>query len=145
MRFIRTLSNVGLLFALASGLPAIGQMGRIPGTGYPGGRTGTSLPPAVPGGGKPSKTQKTKPDDNLLPTFKGTLRGADSKMLSLEVSGDNTLQFNCSKKTAYYDGSKKIKVSALKPGDHIAVEARRALDATLDAVTVRLDRPAPPQ
>jgi hypothetical protein len=140
MRSVRTLSNVSLLFMLAVGFPAIGQMGRIPGTGYPGGRTGTSLPPAVPGGGKPSKTQKTKPEDNPLPTFKGILRGADSKLLSLEVPGDNTLQFNCSKKTAYYDGSRKIKVSALKPGDHLAVEARRALDGTLDAVSVRLDR-----
>ena len=144
MGSIRTFLNAGLILALAAGLPAIGQVGR-PGAEYPGGRTGASLPPAVPGGGKQSRAQKTKPEDNPLPTFKGTLRGADSKMLSLEVPGDNILQFNCSKKTAYYDGSKKIKVSVLKPGDHLSVDARRALDGSLDAVTVRLDRQPPPQ
>jgi len=78
-----------------------------------------------------------------MPNFAGTIRGIDSKLLTLEEPGTNLLEFRCSKKTKYYDGSKKIASSGLKPGDRVAVEARRALDGTLDAVIVRFDRPKP--
>lgn len=132
MTSIRRFSGLGLLFALAAGLPAIGQIGR------PGGRSGTSLPPAVPGGGRQSRTQKSRSVEGPVPTFTGTIRGVDSKILTVEEAGANLLQFNCSKKTKYYDGSKKIKSATLKPGDRVAVDARRALDGSLDAVTVRL-------
>jgi len=80
-----------------------------------------------------------------LPNFSGTIRGIDSKVIALEVPGPNLLEFRCSKKTKYYDGSKKIASSTLKPGDHVTVEARRALDGSLDAVNVRLERQKPAQ
>jgi hypothetical protein len=74
----------------------------------------------------------------ILPNFPGTLRGIDGKSLTLETPDENTLLFHCSKKTVYYDGSKKIKSSDLKPGDTISVEGRKAPDGSLDAVNVRL-------
>jgi Domain of unknown function (DUF5666) len=102
---------------------------------YPGQqRRGTSRPSA-----QPDKGNSTDP----LPSFAGTVRGLDSKLLTLERPDENTLEFNCSKKTKYYDGDKKIKVSAVKPGDQVSVDAKRAIDGSLDAVNVRLEHPKP--
>jgi hypothetical protein len=102
---------------------------------YPrsGGRGGTSLPRTGPDIGK------QKPNNDPLPSFGGTVRGIDSKALTIERPDANTIAFNCSKKTTYYDGSKKIKVSEIKPGDQVSVEAKRAPDGSLDAVNVRLE------
>ena len=76
----------------------------------------------------------------LLPAFQGTLRGADSKSLLLEGRDANTVQFHCSRKTKYFDGSKAIRPSDLQPGDRLSVEARHAPDGSLDAVTVRREK-----
>jgi hypothetical protein len=76
-----------------------------------------------------------------LATFTGTVRGADKKSLLLELPDSNTLQFFCSGKTRYYDGSKRIRADAIKAGARVSVDASRGLDGKLDAVTVRLLRP----
>jgi hypothetical protein len=119
-----------LIGALVGALPALGQTGR-----QPGGRRA---------GGNQAQTNPSAQDKDLLPSFTGTRRGIDSKGLTLEEPGPNLLEFRCSKKTKYADGAKKLKSSDLKPGDSVAIDARRALDGTLDAVNVRRDHPQPP-
>jgi len=113
-----------------SGWAAVAQMYPYPGRStYPRGT-----------GRTPNNGQQQQAGDPL-PSFDGTVRGIDSKLLTLERPDSNTIEFNCSKKTKYYDGSdKKIKPSAIKAGDRVLVEAKRALDGTLDAVNVRLNR-----
>lgn len=88
---------------------------------------GTSLPKAVP--------------DITLPSFDGTVRGIDQELLTLERPDSNTMEFHCSKKTHYYDGSRKIKADAVKAGDTVSVDAKRAPDGSLDAVAVRIQHP----
>jgi hypothetical protein len=88
---------------------------------------GTSLPKAVP--------------DVTLPSFDGKVRGIDEKLLTLERPDSNTMEFHCSKKTHYFDGTKKVKADAVKTGDSVSVEAKRAPDGSLDAVNVRIQRP----
>jgi hypothetical protein len=77
----------------------------------------------------------------LLPNFNGIVRSFERNTLTIEGSDANTLDFHCSRKTAYFDGKTKIKPSAIKPGDRVSVEATRAPDASLEAVNVRLERP----
>lgn len=77
----------------------------------------------------------------VVPTFVGTLKSIDSKLLTLESHDENTIEFHCSKKTTFYQGSRKIKYTDLKPGDSLAVEGRKAPDGSLDAITVRLTEP----
>ncbi|MGE5647520.1 MAG: DUF5666 domain-containing protein [Acidobacteriota bacterium] len=74
-----------------------------------------------------------------LPGFGGTVRAIDSKEITIERPDTNTIQFHCTRKTAYFKGAKQIKASAIKPGDRVTVEARRAPDGSLDAVNVRLE------
>lgn len=122
---------MALLLLLASQLAAIAQMYPYPGRTYPGqGTRGTNR---APNAGQ--QTQAGEP----LPSFDGTVRGIDSKLLTLERPDSNTIEFYCSKKTKFYDGSKKLKASAIKAGDKVLVEARRAPDGSLDAVNIRLD------
>ena len=104
---------------------------------YPG--RGTRVPSNTQGKGDPSGTSK----DGVLPSFAGTVRGVDAKGLTLERPDENTLEFNCSRKTKFYDGPKKIKGTDLKPGDRVLVEARRAIDGSLDAVNVRVEHQKP--
>ncbi len=80
------------------------------------------------------------PGSEPLPTFMGTVRGGDRKGLLIEDAEANTLSFNCSRKTKYFDGNRRIDALQIKPGDHVSVDARRALDGTLDAVNVRRDK-----
>lgn len=123
--------RIALLLLLVSGSAAVAQMYPYPGRStYPRGT-----------GRAPNSGQQQTPDGDPLPSFDGTVRGIDRKLLTLERPDSNMLEFNCSKKTKYYDGSKTIKPSAIKAGDRVLVEAKRALDGTLDAVNVRLDRP----
>src|ERR1051326_8876322 len=53
--------------------------------------------------------------------------------------------FHCSRKTKYYDGEKEIKRDVIKAGDQVSVDGRRAPDASLDAVIVRVEHPKPPE
>jgi hypothetical protein len=137
MRTLQASVFLSLLFTAVHGT-AFAQMTPYPGGGGRGG--GVGLPPPVPELNKEPRDNKQKSPDESLPSFAGTVRGIDSKALTLERPDANTLEFNCSKKTKYYDGSKKVKASAIKPGDRVSVEAKRAPDGTLDAVNVRLER-----
>jgi hypothetical protein len=84
--------------------------------------------------------QASSSPDEPLATFAGTVKALDSKWLSIEDQGSNTLQFVCSRKTRYYDGSKQIKSSAIQPGDRVSVESRPRPDGALAAVNVHLER-----
>ncbi len=76
-----------------------------------------------------------------LPAFPGTVRSISAKTLSVEVHDENLMAFNCTKKTVWLDGDRKIKPDALKVGDLVIVEARKVPDGSLDAIYVRLQRP----
>ena len=100
------------------------------------------------GRGRRSSTARNQnPDQSTsaqaLPDFTGIVRGADSKMLLIEQADQNTMQFYSTKKTQYFDGSKKIKVSQIKAGDRVSVEARLGPDGKPEAVNVRLERQEP--
>jgi hypothetical protein len=130
-RALATAYRLLFICGVVAVLPGICQTPRQPA----GRRGGARQAQANPG------TQAQEP----MPNFSGTIHGIDPKLLTVDVPGPNLLEFRCSKKTKYFDGSKKIASSNLKPGDRVAVEARRALDGSLDAVNVRLDRQKPPQ
>jgi len=128
-RSLKLLTYVLLMFTLTS---LVSAQSPYPGRSSRGGRGGTSRPRANPD------------SENILPNFDGTVRGIDSKGLTIELPDSNTLEFNCSKKTNYFDGTKKIKPKDIRPGDHVSVEAKPAPDRSLDAVNVRLGHPKPP-
>ena len=94
------------------------------------------------GGGGRAATDQAKTDVPLA-TFTGAVRVIDTKTLTIDVAEGNTLEFICTRKTGYYDGSKKIKVSAINLGDTVTVEARPDLLLKPEAVIVHLEHPKP--
>ena len=93
--------------------------------------------------GGQSSPGASKPGEDVLASFSGALREIESKSLTLDQPDENMLKFIRSKKTRFYDGSKEIKSSALKPGDPITVEAKQAMDGELEAVNVHLEHEKP--
>ncbi len=87
-----------------------------------------------------ARDQQSKSEE-LLPTFTGIVRGLGRDTLTLERADANTIDFHCTRKTRYLEGKNKIQMTQIKPGDAVSVEARRAPDGSLDAVTVRLEHP----
>jgi hypothetical protein len=79
-----------------------------------------------------------------LATFTGTVHEMDGKTLTVEDADAKTLPFFCTHKTRYFDGSKKIKSSDIKPGDRVSVESKTARDGELEAVNVRREHPKSP-
>src|SRR6266404_8666549 len=79
-----------------------------------------------------------------LATFTGTVHDMDGKTLTVEDADAKTLHFFCTHKTRYFDGSKKIKGSDIKPGGRVSVESKTAPDGELEAVSVRLEHPRSP-
>jgi hypothetical protein len=75
-----------------------------------------------------------------LAAFPGIVKQIDGKRLVLEGPDSDTTQFNCTKKTQYYQDARKLDRKVVKPGDQVTVEARRAPDWTFDAVNVHLER-----
>ncbi len=78
-----------------------------------------------------------------LATFTGTVQEMDGKTLTLEVEGSNPLPFVCTHKTRYYDGTKRIKASDIKPGDHVSIDSKRYPDGELEAINIRLEHKKP--
>jgi len=79
-----------------------------------------------------------------LATFTGTVHAMDGKTLTVEDANEKILPFFCTHKTRYFDGSKKIKASDIKPGDRVSVESKPARDGELEAVNVRREHPKSP-
>ena len=78
-----------------------------------------------------------------LATFSGVVQQIDGKTISLLDTDSNTLQFVCTHKTRYFDGTKKTKASDIKPGDRVSIETKRFPDGELEAINVRLERKKP--
>ena len=121
--------GLSILLLLASGLPAFSQVGRP----MPGGR-----------GRIPSTSGATVPNVPLA-TFTGAVQNIDKKKLTLQEPDSKTLQFVCSRKTQYYDGGKKVKLSDIKPGDQVTVETKRFADGEMEAINVHIERPKAPK
>ena len=79
-----------------------------------------------------------------LATFAGTVHSMDGKTLAVEDADGKTLPFFCTHKTRYFEGSRKIKGSDIKPGDRVSVESKPARDGELEAVNVRREHPKSP-
>ncbi len=75
-----------------------------------------------------------------LASFTGEIREITRNKLAVETAGDNVIEFICTGKTRYFDGTRRIDRSALKPGIRVTVESRRGLDGSVEAVNVRLER-----
>ena len=73
--------------------------------------------------------------------FRGTAKSVTSKKLTVEMDDSNTVEFRLSKKTVCYRGDKKVKIATVEAGAPVTVEATRAPDNSLDALTVRIERP----
>lgn len=97
--------------------------------------------------GSPTRRQagntRDKNSEDVLPNFIGILKIIDKKFFFLEAEDGNTLKFNVGKKTTFFDGDKKIKLTDLKVGDPVAVEAQFDPEHTFDAVNVRIDKKKP--
>lgn len=117
--------GLGVLLLLVFGLPAFSQYGRS----MPGGR-----------GRVPSTLGTTVPNEPLA-SFTGAVENIDKKKITVQESESNTLQFVCSRKTQYYDGDKKIKLSDIKPGDRVTVETKRLADGEMEAINVHIEHP----
>src|SRR5579863_3450972 len=71
------------------------------------------------------KAQPGAVGEEPLATFTGAVQDIDKKILRIKSEDANTLQFVCGRKTQYFDGDKKIKITDVKPGDHVSVETKR--------------------
>jgi hypothetical protein len=118
---IRLLGNLGLVIVIATLGPAFCQGGA--------GRGARQRP----------KVETRNPTQEPLAAFSGTVKQIDGKGLALEDLDSNVTQFHCNKKTQYYQEARKIDRSAVKPGDQVTVEARRAPDWSFDALIVHLE------
>jgi hypothetical protein len=101
--------------------------------------------PSRRGDGRQSKIQPGPSTAEPLATFNGVVHEIDSKTLRIDESESNMLEFNCTRKTKYYDGTKQIKSEAIKPGVLVSVETKRAPDGKLDAVIVHLEHEKNPE
>lgn len=116
MKRVLRIFMIGLL-ALGSVLPGVAQI-------Y---RRGTAVPGAV--------------GEEPLATFSGAVQDVDKKLLRIKSEDANTLQFVCSRKTQYFDGDKKIKVTDVKPGDRVSVDSKRFRNGELQAINVHIEHP----
>jgi len=120
MKRVPRICLVGLL-ALGSALPGVSQIMR------PRRGTGEASPGSIP--------------DEPLATFSGAVQDVDKKILRIKSEDSNTLQFVCSRKTQFFDGDKKIKVTDIKPGDRVSIDSKRFRDGELEAINVHVEHP----
>ena len=92
-------------------------------------------------GGWAPERKSDKSVEAVMPAFPGTVKSASARALNVEVHDENEMHFRCSRKTVWLDGEKRVKPEALKEGDLVVVEAKKAPDGTMDAMYVRLQRP----
>ena len=87
----------------------------------------------------PAAAQIMPQKEEPLPTFKGAFQSAADSKLYLNADDENQIEFWITRKTVILDGTKKIKVSDLKQGTRLTVEAKRVVGSRMDAVIVRVD------
>ena len=81
---------------------------------------------------------------DLLVDFHGTVSSLTSKTLLLTLDDskkgeENTMEMTLSKKTVAMDGDKKLKITDLKAGQVVDIEAKRQIDGSMEAVKIHLD------
>jgi hypothetical protein len=81
---------------------------------------------------------------DLLVDFHGTLTSLTGKTIVLTLDDskkgeENAMEISLSRKTVAMDGDKKIKVTDLKAGQSVDVEAKRQIDGSMEAVRIHLD------
>jgi hypothetical protein len=79
-----------------------------------------------------------------LVSFHGTLSALTSKKITLTLEEskkgeENTMEIFLSHKTVALDGDKKLKVTDLKTGQTVDVEAKQQIDGSMEAVKIHLD------
>jgi hypothetical protein len=77
-------------------------------------------------------------------SFTGIIKHIDSKTLILSRTDTEDMEFDCTHKTHYYSGDKKIKASQIKVGDRVSVDSTLNLYLKPEAVNVRVLPPAKP-
>jgi len=82
--------------------------------------------------------------DTPLASFTGTVKHLDSGTLTLARTDQDDLEVNCTHKTHYFAGTRKIKREAIKMGDRVSVETRLDLYLKPEAVNVRVLEPEKP-
>ncbi len=119
------------LLAAASVLevPVYPQYGRTPRSGR------------TPSGSRGQSRSNSPTPDAPLVTFRGTLRSITAKKLVLDSEESNEVEFHVSKKTSALDGDNKLKPGDLPADARLEVEARRAMDGSLEAVIVHVMHP----
>ena len=120
-----------MLMLILGALLALGQQQRMPTNSR---QSANSTGGRVPGGAQgPDVLVDFKGTASIVTTKKITVTPEDTK------AGEdaNTMDFEITRKTVVLSGDKKLKVTDLKPGDQLAVESKRLIDGTLEAVTVR--------
>ena len=60
-----------------------------------------------------------------LATFSGTVHGVSSKLITIENSDGNLVDFEVNRKTRVMRGKKQISISGLATGDSVTIEARQ--------------------
>lgn len=97
----------------------------------------------LPGRSKKSKSKTDrKKDQQVLPSFSGTLKSLDSKSVVLEMDDFRVLDFHRTDKTVFLKNGAAAKETDFKPGDRISIEGSEANDATLTAVNVHWEKQA---
>jgi hypothetical protein len=117
---------IPLLFAVAM----LAQQRTMPGGGRQSSKSAGRIPPSS---SSPDIVVEIKGTAAIVTQKKLTLTPEDSK----PGEDSNTMDFEITRKTVVLAGDKKLKVTDLKAGDSLAVESKRLIDGTLEAVTVR--------
>jgi len=60
-----------------------------------------------------------------LATFSGTVHGVSSKLITIENSDGNLVDFEVNRKTRVMRGKKQISISGLATGDSVTIEVRQ--------------------
>ncbi len=143
---VRRISNFGvrqlyLLIAAAGLLHA--QVDPYPG-GYPGSYpsqypTGSGIP--IPTRGKHG-TSKGSGSRQPTPTFEGTLKRLDQKIIIVDLDDYRSLEFRRTGKTKFFADGKETAKPDFNRGDRVLIEATQDVEGYLTAVNVRLQKKA---
>jgi hypothetical protein len=80
--------------------------------------------------------------NTAVATFDGTLRALDKKHAQLEMSEEQSLSIEVTRKTLYFRGTKAIASRDIPVGTVVTVEAKKIANQ-LVAVSVRVKEPQP--
>src|ERR1041384_3611421 len=110
--------------------------GRYPGGGYPGGGYpgGPGIP--MPGRGKQKKTSKQQQEAQQLQTVTGMLRALTDKQVIVQAQDTRIINLKRTDSTKFLKDGNDIEPSALKPGDHLLIEATQDTEGFFYAVNV---------